>query len=179
MSSHDLHAGAQDAQSVPPRAQVETHRRILLVVTRAQQTTPLDTVEYMVVEPLTESEPPMRREDRQLDELEVPAYPVGSDIGWKRFIRKIGPVLPAMANVAPAESHQRGVIERYAETESVAGGVTLKEIRAPQLVLVEVTKDRVVARPDMLSEIQSITALNQLDLVHCGSAVRHRDTHRR
>lgn len=98
---------------MPSGAQVQAHRRILLVVTRAQQAAPVDTVEDAIMKRLTEAGPPTRRKDRQLDELKVPADPFISDIGRERRIREIGPVLPTLSNVTPTETHHRAYTDGY------------------------------------------------------------------
>ena len=158
---------------MPSGAHIQAHRRILLVVTRAQQAAPGDTVEHAVMERSTEAGPPTRWSNRQLDELKVPAYPFASDIGRKRLIREIRPVLPTLSDVTPAEPHHRADIEGYGETETLASGVALEEVRAPHLVVVEVTEDSVVARPDLIGESRGIRTGNQLEVRHwrCRSAV--------
>lgn len=118
------------------------------------------------MERLTESGPPKRWENRKLDELEVPTYPIGGDILRKCLVREIGPVLATLADVPPAETHDCCVVDGKGETETLPPGVAFEQLRAPHPIVVEIAEHRVVARPDLVRESHGITTGNQLDPSH-------------
>lgn len=118
------------------------------------------------MERLSETDPSEGWKNRQFDELEVPAYPFGGDVARKCLECKVGPILPTLSDIAPAEPHHRAAIDRYGEAEPLASRVTLEEVRTPRPVVVEVTEDCVVTRPDLIGEGHGIMTVNQLNISH-------------
>ena len=105
-----------------------------------------------------------RRQNRKLDKFEMPTDPVAGNVRRKRRVREVGPVLAASSDITPAEAHDLGLHYGDRETKSVPARMTLEQICAPHVEIVEVAEHGVVTRPDLAGEYRRVNGRNQLNL---------------